>query len=268
MTQVEDQCAKWAHDLARWRIPESILASASRSPWELRPDRFAPQDDRSDSPTVIKLERMFFEMPAGERRVLLDVGCGAGGVSLLLEESVDSLVGVDESQPMLNAFRLNHEGRGHGEDDLTLVHGRWPDVSKEVGSASVVLSANTLYNVTDICSFIRELDRAAEHWVVIELHERHPHSSANPAWKHFWGVDRPSGPCAQQIVNIAQGLGYSPETELFVQNSAPRNLDDDYVSSMAQRVCLDRSREEEMRDFLLENPVIPLLSRLIWWRKQ
>lgn len=262
-------CDDWERSLASWAIPDEILNQASISPWKLSPESFAPSAIRAKSPTVMKIKELLKRAVEPESRSVMDVGCGAGGVSLAILDEVTSITAVDVSGEMLESYRRRFDETGETQVTLKLVQGSWLSVAQASGSAGVVVCANVLYNVPNPCEFIARLNDAALIGVVIEVHDKHPHSVANPAWKYFWNIDRPEEPTASQLVEIIKSLGISPETSSFLRDpGVTRPVDDDLVESIRQRSCLDASRDPEIREFLIENPVRQLTSRLIWWTKQ
>lgn len=262
-------CDNWERALAGWAIPEEILSQASSSPWKLSPERFGPSDARAATPTVLKIKELLDGPVEPAMKSVMDVGCGAGGISLLILDHASSVTAVDVSEEMLAAFKSRFELIGKRGVALSLVSGSWPDVAGRAGTAGVVVCANVLFNVRNPCEFIAKLNDAATIGVVIEVHERHPHSVANAAWKHFWNLDRPSEPTGEQLVEIITSLGISPQSSTFLREpgEAVRLVDDELVESIRQRICLGASRDSEIRDFLFENPVEQLRSRLIWWTK-
>lgn len=262
-------CDNWKQALDGWAIPEEILSQASSSPWKLSPERFGPSDSRAATPTVLKIKELLDGQADPLLKSVMDVGCGAGGVSLLILDHTSSITAVDVSQEMLEAFKSRFELVGRQGVALKLVSGSWPKVAGQAGRAGVVVCANVIFNVQNPCEFIAKLNEVAQVGVVIELHERHPHSVANAAWKHFWNLDRPSEPTGEQLEEIIKSLGISPRSSTFLRETyeAVRPVDDELVESIRQRICLDASRDAEIREFLMENPVEQLRSRLIWWTK-
>lgn len=266
--EASELCSRWGSVLETWSIPEEILKSARESPWKLLPQKFGPTEDRANSPTVAKVRELLRRDGSGSARELLDVGSGAGGFSLLLLDEISKLTAVDVNAEMLQHLREGFERLAPDNVELQTYHGSWIDVSDSLLPADVVLCANVLYNVSDPCGFIRALDSKAKIGVVIEIHERHPHSIANEAWKYFWGLDRPSGPTGEELFEIVQALGFGAQSLIFHRDSSDRKiLDDEFVASIRQRICLDETREIEIKKFLAQHPVEHLPSRVIWWEK-
>lgn len=261
-------CSAWKDELSKWAIPESIIDTSKQSPWKLSPEKFAPTQSRKTSLTVKRISEFINQNSENGAQTLLDVGCGAGGLSICFAKELEQVTGIDASEEMLAAFRDNWKKENLESSKLRTLVGIWPTVAPQAGQADLVICANVLFNVPEPCEFITALDRAANGAVFIEVHERHPHHVANPVWKHFWGLDRPDSPTAEDLVAIIESLGISPQSERFYRDAiGPREVDDELVLSMAQRACIDPSDFNRLKEFLKENPIRRPEYRLIWWKK-
>lgn len=261
-------CSFWRDALAKWAIPESILETSKQSPWKLSPEKFAPTDARKTSLTVKRISEFLDRNSESRINTILDVGCGAGGLSIYFAKDLQQMIAVDGSEEMLAAYRSNWTEQNLDSDKLKTLAGIWPNVAPLAGQADLVICANVLFNVSNPCEFIKALDHAANRAVFIEVHEMHPHHVVNPVWKHFWGIDRPDSPTAQDLVGIVESLGIAPRSERFFRDpEGPREVDDDLVSSIAQRACINPSDLDRLRNFLMEHPIRRPEYRLIWWRK-
>ncbi len=240
-----DAARRWAEALGRWAIPEWILARAVESPWALPVSLFA-----ADAAPAGALQCFAAEsLPPGG--TVLDVGCGGGRASLPLAGKAALVVGVDESPEMLESFAKAAESRGV---DFKGVPGRWPDVAqgdetdKRIGAFDVVVCRNVVYNVSDIAPFVSELGAHARRAVVVELTEKHPTAWLAPLWKSYWGLDLPDEPTSALFVEVLAELGCTPEVHLDSRPPAKAaELGDDYVSFVRRRLCLEPSRDGEVR---------------------
>ncbi len=84
----------------------------------------------------------------------------------------------------------------------TTVEGRWPDVADATPVADVVVCHHVAYNVADIEPFLLALTAHARLAVVLVLPPRHPLSAWNDAWRHFWGLERPTEPTADDLAEV------------------------------------------------------------------
>ena len=116
---------RWREDLARWAIPEEILARAPESPWHFPVKLFASRADavQGAAPTPSNVRALEALPKAGS---VLDVGCGAGAASLALASQASTLTGVDTSMEMLEAFLERAAGAGLNAE---AVQGSWPEVA-------------------------------------------------------------------------------------------------------------------------------------------
>jgi hypothetical protein len=132
------------------------------------------------------------------------------------------------------------------------IEGRWPDVAADTPPADVVVCHNVAYNVADIEPFLHALTDHARLAVVLVLPLRHPQSAWNDAWQHFWGLERPSEPTADDLADVLNELGLAaerwdvPRPHLARATADPTSL----VASTRRRLCLGTDRDAEIADYL------------------
>ncbi len=251
----------WAAALAEWAIPEEIRAQAPDDPWKLSPRLFEPADpgvEPADTPS----RRLALEA-LGDDGSVLDVGVGAGGASLHLAPPARLISGVDESEEMLAAFARNAAARGVKHKRFL---GRWPDVARAVPVADVVMSHHVLYNVPDLAPFVRALTSRARRRVVVEIGARHPVSGSNPLWKHFWGLDRPERPTAEDALAVLDEAGIAHRVERDVRPARVPAEPEEWAAFMTRRLCLPPERRPEVEEAMRALPE-PAGREVvtIWW---
>jgi SAM-dependent methyltransferase len=246
---------RWRDELAGWAIPDEILAQAPEPPWGFPPELFAAPPDPVETPSR---DRALEALPAGG--TVMDVGCGGGAGGLALAPPASRVVGVDESERMLESFA--RAAADHGVEH-SAVRGKWPDVADEAGTADVVVCHHVLYNVADLEPFVRSLDAAAKKRVVVELTATHPMTTSAPLWKHFHGLDRPDGPSAGLAAEVIRGLGFDVQLE---QWSRPSRIVDRsvYVRMNRRRLCLPVDAEPEV-DRIMAPTDVPRDVVTLWW---
>lgn len=240
---------RWREQLDGWAIPAEILAAAPESPWGFPVGLFRSRAERAGSAPATPSNREAARfLPAGG--TVLDVGAGGGAASLPLAASAGRLVAVDESAGMVASFLAAAEAAGVPAE---AVEGRWPEVAGRVGPADVVVCHHVLYNVPDLAPFATALTGHARRRVVAELTQRHPLVGLGPLWRRFHGLDRPTGPGADDAVAALGALGLEVDRQDWDQQERFGFDDfDELVAFTRRRLCLPARRDPEVAQALLE----------------
>lgn len=180
---------------------------------------------------------------------VLDVGCGGGRAAMSLVPPAERVIGVDQSPAMLAEFT-----RAATEASVwsATVEGRWPDVAVSTPVADVVVCHHVAYNVADIEPFLLALTAHARLAVVLVLPPRHPLSAWNHAWRHFWGLERPTEPTADGLADVLAGLGLDAERWDVPRPPLAKSTADttSRVPSTRRRLCLTEDRDDEIVAYL------------------
>lgn len=247
----------WRTQLLAWAIPDDIVAQAEVPPWAHDPASFAVDETLDPANPIFELARELLPPQGGS---VMDVGCGGGRSSLPLVPRANRLVGVDENPAMLARFAQAAEEDGV---DFAEIQGRWPDVvfAPEVAGeplrpCDVVVCHHVFFNVPDLEPFVVALTAMARLGVVVVLPTHHPLSAWNEAWKHFWNLDRPTGPTSGDAIAVLRALGIEPEIVVVPRPSMSRRAEDpqDLVVSARRRLCLPASRDAEIARWLQVHP--------------
>lgn len=250
---------QWKDDLASWAIPQAILDQAPESPFIHPVALFTVSDEIPDS---------FSHRVAREMQPLsvLDVGSGGGRASMALVPPAMKLIAVDHQQGMLDEFAKAADARGVKHEEFL---GDWADVAAEVPNADVVVCHHVAYNVPNINAFLVALNEHANLRVVLEIPERHPLTHMNGLWKHFWNLDRPTKPSAQQLCELARVLGFDAQLELWEDDTWGQRValpKDEAVRYNRIRLCLPADRDSEIAVAMAEQPESPdRMIGTIWW---
>lgn len=234
---------RWERELPSWGIPEPILSAAPESPWGFPVELF--RTGVGPEETGPSTSRAREAMP--DRGTVLDVGVGGGAASLPLADVASLIVGVDQSQGMLDEFGSAARRRRVATQVL---QGTWPEVAPLAPIADVVLCHHVFYNVANLGPFARALDEHARQRVVVELTDRHPWSWMNDHWMRFHGLERPDGPTAEDAEAALRELGFEVRREDRVP--APRGSGferrEDAVALIRRRLCLGPDRDDEVAE--------------------
>jgi SAM-dependent methyltransferase len=244
----------WRDELAGWAIPEHITASASESPWALPRQVFARRADRvTAAPSGPSFRRCWAALdPPGS---VLDVGAGAGAACLPLLARTTALTAVDTDREMLGLLAAR---AGALAGKVALVEGTWPAVAPEAAPADLVTCFNVVYNAPDILPFLAALTASARRLVVTELTAEHPMTSMSELWRRFWGLRRPAGPTADDLLAILAAMGVPAGHERWQRASGADYASLDELTEVTRRrLCLPPERAGEVRDALLAQGTDP-----------
>ncbi|GHE37509.1 hypothetical protein GCM10017673_44920 [Streptosporangium violaceochromogenes] len=254
----------WRADLARWAIPDAILAGAPVSPWGHSTARFAQRTERAlADPRGPTLDRIAEALP--ERGDVLDVGAGTGAASLPLATSMGELIAVDTSAEMLEELMARAATLGVR---VRAVKGRWPDVAAETPEADVAVAAHVVYNVPDLARFLTGLTGHARHRVVLELTERHPMTWLAPLWAHFHGLVRPERPTAHDVIAVAEALGHRVGHASRLAPLSRFDTPEEMAENACRRLCLDPGRAGEVLAAVVALDMWPVPRDrwfTLWW---
>jgi precorrin-6B methylase 2 len=249
MSAEPSAAARWREALEAWAIPEEILAAAPESPYGFPTELFRRRAERSAAetertPTTVRAAEA---LPEGG--TVLDVGVGGGSTSLPLGGRAGTIVGVDGSRAMLEAF--DETARAAGVRVET-IEGTWPDAAAEAPACDVVVCGHVLYNVQDLVPFVVALDEHARARVVVELTGEHPLAWMNDLWRRFHDLDRPTSPTAEDAREVVRALGLDPGWEEREVERSATGFDrrEDAVALLRRRLCLSRDRDGEVSDAL------------------
>ena len=251
---------KWASDLSAWGIPQEILDQAPESPWIHPPAVFTLPEVIANTPSH---ERAREVLPEGGS--VLDVGCGGGIATFAIAPPAGTVVGVDHQQEMLDMFATTADKRELQHQEI---FGDWPAVADQAPVVDVVTCHHVVYNVADIAPFLLALDAHADKRVVIEMPQNHPLASRRGAWQHFWNIERPVNPTPQDLMAVLTDLGIQANLELWEGPNVKALPLEDEVRFLRIRLCLDSSKDPEIRDFIQAEPASPTRAlATIWWDK-
>lgn len=252
---------RWQASLDGWGIPKEILDQAPQSPWIHPPESFKPNNDLNpNTPSYFRAHEALLD--SGKEPTLLDVGCGGGRASLGLAPPAVHIIGVDHQQSMLDLFISEAALRSIS---VSTIFGKWLDVAHETPICDVVVCHHVFFNVHELIEFTLQLTKHARRRVVVEIPMFHPLSNLSPAWKHFWNLQRPSSPTALDAAEVIRELGIDLNVETFEVPDHKTAITDRDVEHARVRLCLDKSRDTEVREFLQNRDRSPRSIVTLWW---
>jgi precorrin-6B methylase 2 len=255
---------RWAAELAAWEIPQEILDAAPESPWGFPASLFGHQAAMAASHGGAGRSRARAAEALPPGGAVLDVGSGGGAASLPLVPPAGRLVAVDQSEELLHSFAEAAGAAGVAHEEVV---GTWPDVAGQVGPADVVVCHHVFYNVADLVPFAAALAAHARHRVVVEITAAHPQVALNHLWRELHGLDRPTGPTADDALAVLGDIGLHVEAEEWERPAFWSGVDRaERVAFARRRLCLGADRDPEI-DALLDEGDDSHWERAVtlWW---
>lgn len=254
---------RWRDQLARWAIPDHILAAAPADPHTFSVRRFTDLAAAAQREPLTATHRRAAErLP--DRGSVLDVGCGGGAGSLPLAERAGLLIGADESADMLAAFAAAAGRRGV---DVETVEGAWPDAGAHAPVADVVVCLHVVYNVAALAPFVQQLTAHARRRVVLEFPTRHPLDWLRPYWQAVHDVERPHGPTDTDALEVVRDLGVVAHHERWQRANSLSGVDrDDKIAFVRQRLAVGDDRRAQL-GALVDRFGVPTERTVVtaWW---
>ncbi len=147
--------------------------------------------------------------------VFIDVGGGAGRVSLPLAQSCREVVAVEPSPGMGAEFDASRMDAGIG--NASRVQAEWMDADGIEGD--VVFAGCVTYFVRDIVPFVEKLQASARRRVIVTLWSEPPACSAGPLFDLVYGEPQEPLPGYRQLMSVLWEMDILPD--LLVLPDAP-----------------------------------------------
>jgi hypothetical protein len=149
--------------------------------------------------------------------VIIDVGGGAGRVSLPLALRCREVTNVEPSPTMAIGFRTNAAGAGIG--NTRIIEGEWPEVDAPAGSVALV--NHVTYMTREIVPFIRKLEQAGRRRVLITVNSVPGPSFQRVLYQLVHGEAEEVVPGHMELVNVLWELGILPDIRVLPQPTMP-----------------------------------------------
>ena len=143
--------------------------------------------------------------------VLLDVGGGAGRVSLPLALRCREAIVVDPSPGMGAEFDASREEAGIS--NARRIESNWLYATGVTGD--VVFSADVAYFVRDIVAFVEKLQDTARRRVMITLWSESPPNSAAQLFRLVYGEEQAPVPGFRQLMPALWEMGILPDLRML-----------------------------------------------------
>jgi len=185
--------------------------------WNQLSARFAPVAEGEPEDPVITLMRPWLE-PSD---TVVDVGCGAGRLTVPLAGICESVIGLDPSPSMLKDLAL--QVRDRSISNVRIDESTWESWPEE--PADIVLISHLLYSVHPIEEFLQKAHRVADRRIVVMLSTFQPVAYVHPLWEAVYGEPCIDAPGADQFRTLLDLWGITADVEVM-DSLTPRPFPD------------------------------------------
>jgi hypothetical protein len=147
---------------------------------------------------------------------IIDVGGGAGRMSLPLALRCRSVTNIDPSASMGAAFLANAKAAGISNVDL--VHGDW--LTTDTPQGTVALVNHVTYLTRDIVRFVEKIERAGSRRVILTVNAPPPPSWNRVLFKLVYGEAEEVVPGHAELMNVLWEMGRLPDLTMMPTQTA------------------------------------------------
>ena len=143
--------------------------------------------------------------------VIVDVGGGAGRLSLPLALRAREVVVIDPSAAMLAGLRSNADRAGI--ENARAVLSNWPMADPPRGTIALV--SHVTYLTREIVPFLAGLEAAASRRVLLTVGDPPPPAAGLPLFRLVHGEDMAVVPGHAELVDVLREMGAEPEVRVL-----------------------------------------------------
>jgi SAM-dependent methyltransferase len=149
--------------------------------------------------------------------IIVDVGGGAGRISLPLALLCKEVINVDLSPAMGAAFLAN--AKRAEIENVRFIASDWQSMEPPVGTVALV--NNVTYFTRQIVPFLLKLERAGGRRVIITVNSLPPPSRQRHLFELLYGETEQIVPGHAELVNVLWELGRLPEIRVITTGATP-----------------------------------------------
>jgi hypothetical protein len=149
--------------------------------------------------------------------VIIEIGGGAGRMSLPLALRCREVINVEPSPTMAIGFRTN--AARAGISNTRIIEGEWPDADTAAGSVALV--NHVTYMTREIVPFIKKLEQAGRRRVLITVNSVPGPSFQRVLYQLAHGEAEEVVPGHVELTNVIWELGILPDIRVLPQPAVP-----------------------------------------------
>jgi len=149
--------------------------------------------------------------------VIIDVGGGAGRISLPLALRCREVINVEPSLTMAIGFRTN--AAGAGISNTRIIEGEWPNV--DAPGASVALVNHVTYLTREIVPFIKKLEQAGRRRVLITVNSVPGPSFQRVLYQLVHREAKEVVPGHVELISVIWEMGILPDIRVLPHPTLP-----------------------------------------------
>jgi len=149
--------------------------------------------------------------------VVVDVGGGAGRISLALALRCARVINVEPSGAMAAAFRRNAAAAGISNVEAVIT----PWESAEPPQGTIALVNHVTYLTRDIVPFLERLERAGSERVIITVGSQPPPSRSRVVYELLYGEPECIAPTIAELVDVLWEMGRLPDVRVLPDYGVP-----------------------------------------------
>ncbi len=207
MTEYPDSAARYAARVDAYNAQQGRTAPPVDDRWAAMAANFRLDPRRALEPNLVALAGY---VEPGD--TLIDVGGGAGRISLPLALSCREVINVEPSAGMRREFDASAQEAGI--TNARAVSAGWPDGAESVtGDVSIV--ANVTYFVREIVPFIEALNARTRRRVIISVWSVPPPNQGGRLFELIHGEPFEGVPTHRDLLPVLWDLGLLPEIRVL-----------------------------------------------------